>query len=312
MSTFVLKGLDGGNPLGFLAALGVLRTSALGVGPTTAMHWVHAEGGWRPWVTLPGKIDAETWVADLHATLKTMDEHPALTLGNNLNLPCGEFRDAAVKARQHASMEDRRFADFIAAYVSEAVETELNGKKTGVIRDTALRTMSGAGHQHFLGSMRAFVADTTPEHLHKALFESWRYDDSLEGHTMRWDPLDDVRYALRWCNPSGDPDRKKGGSMWGANRLAIEALPLFPTAPVGTTLETTGFRLKKREGVFWTWPLWETPLTLDPLRSLVALGELQTDEPNRDRLASMGIVEVMRCQRITQGKFRNFSMTWST
>jgi len=239
-------------------------------------------------------------------TLRDKTGQTAFSLADDLTVSCSIYKAAATKAA-HADTGDRRYADFLAAFGSEAVESEANGKKSGEIADTAFRTMSGAGHQHFLGFMRALAADTQVEHLKKALLTPWQYDDPVENHTMRWDPMDDVRYALRWRNPSGDPERKRNGAVWGANRLAIEALPLFPTAPVKGRLETTGFTQRKGYGVAWTWPIWTAPIGMDALLSLMALSELQKDEPDRRALASMGIAEVYRCQRITQGKYRNFT-----
>ena len=204
-------------------------------------------------------------------------------------------------------MQDRRDADFLAAFGSEVVESKVNGKPTGQIADTAFRTMSGAGHQHFLGTMRTFIADTAPEHLDKAVFEIWRYDDPLEKHSLRWDPLDDIRYALRWDNPSGDRNRKLGGSMWGANRLAIEALPLFPTHPIGDRLRTTGFAVRPNRTTELTWPVWSAAIGVREVRSLLSLSQLHEPTPDRTQLASRGIVEVYRCQRLTQGKYRNFT-----
>jgi len=323
MTDFLLQGLDGGNPLGFLAAIGTLRTASVaGTEGKPTLHWEQSEGGWRPLIRLPEAAEEAEWLESLNRVLQSMEDHPAFALADNLNLPVESFRRAASEAQRKASAADRRYADFLAAFGNEATEAELNGKKTGIIADTAFRTMSGSGHQHFLGTMRTFARDTQIEHLHKALFQPWIYDDPLEKHTMRWDPIDDVRYALRWRNPSGDPSRKSEGSVWGANRLAIEALPMFPTAPVGGRLETTGFQHKRREGVFWSWPIWSTPLTVDPLRSLLALREFSAlgdtrstgtkeDERSvRNRLHAMGVEEVMRCQRITQGKFRNLSVPW--
>jgi hypothetical protein len=323
MSEFLLKGLDGGNPLGFLTAVGALRTTSVAYrGGKASLHWEKGEGGWRPMIRLSATVDENEWLESLSRELRAVNGCRAFALADNLNIPVEVYRRAAEEARDDASLGDRRYLDFLAAFGSEATEAELNGKKTGTISDTAFRTMSGAGHQHFLGTMRVFAKDTGTEHLRKALVQPWVYDDPLEKHTMRWDPTDDVRYALRWRDPSGDSSRKSGGSVWGANRLAIEALPLFPTAPTGGRLETTGFRLKRREGVFWTWPIWSTPLAIDPLRSLLALRELQelgeslasghpeAERSLRERLNAMGVEEVMRCQRITQGKYRNLSMAW--
>src|SRR5947209_20011034 len=115
--------------------------------------------------------------------------------------------------------------------------------------------MSGAGHQHFLEFMKWIVERTGPDHLEKTLFRPWRYDDPVQNQTLRWDPADDVRRALRWRDPSGDPQRSRRGGMLGANRLAIEGLPLLPTIPVGRTLRTTGFSGRGSGTTYWTWPL---------------------------------------------------------
>jgi hypothetical protein len=167
--------------------------------------------------------------------------------------------------------------------------------------------MSGAGHLDFLAVVRNIVDNTMPVHLDKALFQMWQYDDPVEKQTMRWDPLDDIRYALRWRNPSGDPVRKKQGTVLGANRLAIEGLPLLPTIPIGLALHTTGFSGQGSRNTFWTWPIWQKPLSLDLVRSLLALRDLQLPEPPRSKLALIGLVEIYRSQRLTVGKFRNFA-----
>jgi hypothetical protein len=169
--------------------------------------------------------------------------------------------------------------------------------KDGTVQDTAFRTMSGAGHQHFIGSMHELAICTDREHLRRTLLAAWDYGDGKP--TLRFDPLDDRRYALRWNDPSSDGIR----TMRGANRLAIEALPLLPTCPVGQRLATTGFNAFK----FWTWPVWESWLSLDVTRTLLALDELQQETPNRRVLFARGVREIFRCERITVGKFRNFT-----
>ncbi|HEY5705579.1 MAG TPA: hypothetical protein VIS96_08410 [Terrimicrobiaceae bacterium] len=171
-----------------------------------------------------------------------------------------------------------------------------------MIEDTEFRTMSGAGHQHFLEFMNVLAKETTAEQLHEALFGPWRYSDSSP--TMRWDPEDDRRYALRWDEPSKDPVR----TVRGANLLAVAALPLFPTIPLsGRELATTGFRGKGSRGAFITWPIWLGWLALDSIRSLISSRELQDDNASTRLLAFRGIEAVYRSQRITLGKYRNFT-----
>jgi len=308
LNAIPLDGIDGANPLGFLAAIGTLAAlSRAPDGEAPRLAWEARSGAWRPIIHVNDVTERRVVIDRLAKVLTQEERNPAFSIGDDLNLACDSFRAAALEAQTAADPGDRRFADFIAAFASDVIEAVVNGKPNGSIADTAFRTMSGAGHQHFLGAMRTFVRDTTADHLEKALFDQWAYDDPAEKHTMRWDPIDDVRYALRWRNPSGDPERKSGGSVWGANRLAVEALPLFPTAPGQKGLSTTGFTERPRRGTFWTWPIWTALVGIDVVRSLLALKELQDSKPSRDRLIPRSIVEVYRSQRITQGKYRNFT-----
>jgi len=308
MSEWLLNGLGGANLLGYLAALGTLRTVSLGnPGGNTRMDWTQVDGIWRPRLCTNEAFDRTAFIDTLATHLKESKGLAALHLADDLTMKTSDYRRALINAQAGARPDERRDVDFLSAFGSEAVETRYNGKPTGQIADTALRTMSGAGHQHFLATMRTFVADTGPEQLDKALFDTWRYDDPLQNHSMRWDPADDNRYALRWANPSGDRERNINGSMWGANRLAIEALPLFPCLPVGRRLETTGFRNTRGQPTRFTYPIWEGPLDMDSVASLVSLQALQDETPDRRLLATLGVVEVFRCERITQGKYRNFT-----
>lgn len=291
-----LIGLDGSNPLAFLAALGTLRTLSI-VWPDRRVRlgW-RAAGVWRPMLHLDGEPSADQVIEALDRQLRDADGQRAFKLADDLKVMGPMFRRIATEAAGVARPEDRRWADFLAAFGCDATCTD-----GGMIQDTALRTMSGAGHQHFLTFMLQLAAETEPDHLRAALLQPWEYADP--GPSMRWDPADDRRYALRWDEPSGDPIR----TVRGANRLAIEGLPLLPTAPVGSELKTTGFAGRGSRDTFWTWPIWEPPLSIDPIRSLLALSSLQEQAVPRDDLLAMGVTEVFRAQRLTIGKYRNFA-----
>jgi hypothetical protein len=298
-----LIGLEGGNPLAFLAALGTLRSLTLAwPGHRLRMSW-RREGPWRPVLHSDRPAGPTQIVQALDQFLQKMRGHPAWSLGPDLNVPAGAFKQYAAAAAQLARLgRDRTWADFVVAFGCESVVNEAGG-----VQDTALRTMSGAGHQHFLGFMQNIVDRTKAGHLEKSLFQPWRYDDPLDTQTLRWDPLDDVRRALRWRDPSGDPQRRKRGAMLGANRLAIEGLPLLPTVPIGPRLlATTGFSGRGSARMYWTWPIWSGALTLDVVRSLLALRQIQTD-PASGEVRRRGVVEVFRSRRLTVGKFRCFT-----
>lgn len=293
----LLNGLDGSNPLGFLAAVGTLRTIAY-ADPAAdwRMKWTTRHGIWVPALSGNGTVSEEQLVERLVPVLQR-ESIPEFEFDKDLNVSPEKFRKVAVDAQCRASRLDRGYADFVASFGCELIVA--SDRQT--IQDTALRTMSGAGHQHFLGTMKQLVHKTRAEHVRRSLFETWDYSDDKLG--LRWDPEENRRYALRWNNPS---DGRGVNTMHGANRLAVEALPLFPTMPGDRRLDTTGF--SNRDGaVLFTWPIWEGALSVDVVRSLLALPDMQKAEPDRAHLHAMGVVEVYRSQRITAGKYRNFA-----
>ncbi len=306
-SGLLLSGLCADNPLGYLAALGLLRTVTLAAEEERfEMGWELVKGHWQPRLWCSTVFERSSIIELLDRQLKESKHLEAFGLGKNLTINIADFRNALVYSQLSASAKDRRNADFLAAFGSEIIESQLNRKPTGQIADTDFRTMSGAGHQHFLETINRFINDTQPCHLEKSVFEPWIYSDPLKNYSMRWDPIDDNRYALRWDNPSKDSTRSTSGSVWGGNRLAIEALPLFPTQPRQNKLETTGFS-KHNGAVELTWPVWSFPIDLSVIRSLLSLPQLQYQQPNRELLFHLGIVEVFRSQRIAKEKYRNFA-----
>ncbi len=311
MSEFLLVGLRAHNLLAYMAALGTLRTAALhwGVG-AVRMEWSAQKGGYHPRLVFEEELDRHQFLSGLFMQLVGSKQIPALSLAKDLTIPMDDYRRSLQDEQARATPEDRRSVDFLASFGSEIIDSIAGGKPTGQIADTAFRTMSGAGHQHFLGTIRTLITDTVEQHLEKSLFQDWWYDDPLEKHSMRWDPKDDIRYALRWDKPSGDSARKISGNMWGANRLAVEALPLYPVQPTGSRLETTAVLEKRGQPTQITWPVWNGLVGLNEVGSILALRQMQDERPDRRWLGARGIVEVFRCQRITQGKYRNFTPAW--
>jgi hypothetical protein len=291
-----LPGLDGANPLGFLAALGTWRTTEA-ILPGTRMYWKPLGGHWAPSLRAQKQHSEEELACALHTELRKMKDHPVFTFANNLKLTPAEFSAEAEEAlKRFFEGYDLASVAFLAAFGSSITTND-----QGDIEDTGLRTMSGAGHQHFVKTMNDLARITTAEQIHEALFDAWTYPDEKVG--LRWDPGEDKRYALAWKNPSTDATM----TQRGANRLAIEALPLLSTAPVSSHLETTGFSGHKSNNTFFTWPIWDAPVSLDTGRSLLALIELQSEAPDPAILDARGICAAYRSQRITTGKFRNFT-----
>ncbi len=306
-----LIGLDGGNPLAFLAALGTLRASTAALpSHVVRMSWRRASC-WRPVLHIDPAISQDELVTALDGALRGFHDHATWSLGSDLTVTPERFREYAAGAARACTTPERNrtWADFAAAFGCEATVTDRD-----TIQDTALRTMSGAGHQHFLEFMRIIIARTEPRHIEKTLFHPWRYDDPQEKQTLRWDPADDARRALRWRDPSGDPARKKKGAMLGANRLAIEGLPVLASVPTlkgfRIVLRTTGFLPSKGGQATWTWPIWTGRLSIDVVRSVLTMGEMVEGVQTPERLNSLlarGVAAVYQSRRLTEGKFRCFT-----
>jgi hypothetical protein len=179
-----------------------------------------------------------------------------------------------------------------------------------VIHDTAFRTLYGASRQDFFSTMLQLSGragdgsrGTSLVQLRNALLAPWKYEDAKGG--MRWDTAEDRHHSLRRLDPTDSkaPIRTERG----ANRLAIEALPLFPTAPAQDGLQTCGFR--EQDGrYFVSWPVWTCHLSMDALKTLLTHPEITHDNPRHEILEPLGVEDVFRSERILKGRQRNFSI----
>lgn len=300
VSPLILNGIDAGNPLGFLAALGaaILATSFC---RDTRFFWCLEGGAWRPALQGCG-TDKAQFIEQLLDAMRIAGMKP-FEIDNKLPFPVGLFETKLRETRRTASPTSRRMADFLVAFGSE-----INPEK-GVFQHSRFRMVrSGDSAGQGLPSYARAIRDLT-DHLilERTLFMRWDYQDS--GFSLRWDPIEDQRYALRWRDPSKSNLKDGPGTMSGANSLAIEALQWYPTMFQGNWLATTGFHRNSNKEVWFSWPIWDHPVSLDTVRSLLAFSELHSPQPPRGRLAKRGIVEVYRSQRIQPSKYySNFTM----
>jgi hypothetical protein len=263
--------------------------------PRIKLSWRQLAGAWRPVIGGYGDLE-ESFLGELERTLRSAS---ALHFEIDKKLPfeIEKFTTALHKTQLEAKPECRRTADFLAGFGSEAV------REKGIFEDTAFRMVrsgdaAGQGLPHYALEI---AKSTGLEELRRTLFKAWDYRDN--GFSLRLDPLEDQRYALRWKNPSKSSLADGPGTMLGANALALEALQVFPSVACSGRLMTTGFHRNRQRQVFFTWPIWDRPVGIDGLRSLLALEGLQNDMPPRKELSRIGIVEVYRCQRIAQNQY---------
>jgi hypothetical protein len=223
------------------------------------------------------------------AALKQSVPSEELALGRHIDCTPGEYREHALSFIQTASYQHRQATDFLAAFGSDAV-VERNGR----ITSTPFCFITGSGHQYFLDTVRQLIEQVSTERVYRALFLPWEYRD--EKLSMRWDPVEDRRYALI----DRDPSDNKSRTVWMANLLAYRGLALFFSAATLRGLETTGW-IEMKSNQFFTWPIWEEPLSCEVIQSLLQLQELYSVELDRSLLRVRGIVAIFRSQRIQVG-----------
>jgi len=317
-----LPGLDGSNPLGVLAALGLLRVvdgRAQSAGRRRPrLEWVD-DGYWQPVIHGAGDIDRvieavvedrDTW-SDDPAFLLAYDES-----GENLVDPrvaggkvvrdlkaspsaMRQFHDriAAAAERDGLSLAERlaarRSMDTAAAYGSEVVQDNSGRTKPLALHFTA-------GQQSFLDAAAKLQQGITTDHVGEALRGPWSGSSKLP--SMSWDSTVTRMYALRATDPSGE----KRGSTPGADWLAFIGLGVLLVVPRGRRLVTAGVRGGWKDGRF-SWPIWSAPLPLSVVRALLLTPSLP-GLPAAER-AARGIATVFSSaiMRYDPGGYGGFS-----
>lgn len=305
MTALVLPGLDAHNPLGFLAALGLLRVLDAEAARTDRE---------RPRL---GFVDQGGFVARL-LTSHTMAEIVAIVLedaaaqADNRALQFaydaegalvapgtkGAIRDLKPKPSgagqllELAATADRRTAAQAAAWFSELVQDHNGNTKPTAFHFTA-------GQQAFLEMVDDLRVGLTAEHVREALDGPWLNTSSLP--SLSWDASVARMYALR----AGNPAKERRGSVPGANWLAVVGLTFFPVAARGARLVTTGVRGGWKDSTF-TWPVWSPPAEVATIASLLRLDAGAWAQRER---AAYGVETVLRCRilRSDQGGYGSFA-----
>jgi len=194
-----------------------------------------------------------------------------------------EYREQMLSHVINSSLYQRLDADFFAAYGSEIVKDKTT---KGNVKPTALHMT--AGQQKFLKLIHKDLAKSmskkTKEAYEEALFGPWRRMDNV--NALGWDSAAKRLHALRHRAPSNDVFHCVRAAVW----LAIEALPLYPTAAVSGRLQTTGFTTTRP--VMFTWPIWKPPVSLDTLRTLVMTSD------STSSLLKRGVAAIYRSERV--------------
>jgi hypothetical protein len=292
-----LPALEGTNPLGFMAALGVLdATSATFPGVT--LRWTED--------LVPHAVVAGP--GDLGQLLDTLDKDREQWADSAvLRFPAAgqPLADAKPDDRQlrqwfeHVGDQNghRADADLLCALVAEEAFDNNGRAKPTHLHFTA-------GQQKFLGMVRELAAAVDHGRLQEAICGPWRYDSPLP--SLSWDSRGERVYAVRAVNPSNEKRLGVPGADW----LAFRGLIFYPVTRTSRgSLRTTACDTAWKSSAF-RWPIWTRPATRYVVRSLVADPSLVSQPPkaNPADLAARGIASIRQAsiRRSDQGGYGSF------
>lgn len=291
-----LTGLDGTNPLGFLAALGV--QVAFAEECEQPRLWWSSEV--TPHAVVDSAFTADR-IADQALTVfvqwkdsPTMapryDDGSFMQKGEELKLTPPDLRTYLGQAGRCSAG-----SALITALVAEGSLDNQDVAKPSDLYFTA-------GNQKFLTMARQILDGVSREDLIAGLEGPWSYRSTLP--SLMWDVSDDRVYALRANNPA--PEKKLTNP--GPEALAILGLSLCPVFAGRSRTLTQGCSGSWKAGRY-SWPLWCKPASLHVTKSLLAHAY---DDPKAERrrhwFRSWGISKVLRSpiRRSDQGGYGTF------
>jgi hypothetical protein len=316
-----LDGLEPDNLLAFLALLGLLRALDAADRRRGEDERLYPRANWdidtpplRPTVWLRRDCARKEIVDAAAAGIETLAQANDFDGQADLNYSQTSSRELLAQAAAAARFDARDRIDVVASLMTDAAVKDVKGDP---IDPTPLCLLFGQGHQHFLDRLAEVPAQPAPpprgrgkkalaisasDCLAEALFRPWRREDPT--FSFRWDPEEDVRYALM----AGDPTDAayKPATQHGANRLAaigLAALTLAPQTRAGRVRPAVIGGAYGGDGFSFAWPIWRPPATLSSVRAMLSHPSLR--EPAA--LAHLGVEDVMVARRISVGKFMNFS-----
>jgi hypothetical protein len=303
MTEIPLPALEGSNPLGYLAALGVLDALSAAT-PAVTLKWTDE--------LVPSAV-IEGFGGDPDELLDMLDrDRQEWTTSPLLSFPpdAPVLTDAKPAEKQlrdwfefvSGPNGNEAAADHLCAIVAE------NTFDGGGGRAKPTHLHFTAGQQQWLRMARELAAGVDRDRLREAAFGPWRYDSALP--SLSWDSRGERVYALRGMNPSSEKRLGVPGADW----LAFRGLVFYPVTRINGSLRTTACDTAWKSGAF-RWPLWRVPVTCRVARSLVADRSLVAKDARLrpGDLEARGIISVResKIRRTDQGGYGSFAASAS-
>lgn len=295
MTTTHLPGLQGANPLGFLAALGA--QVALALEREQPCLW------WTDDVVPHAVVDVEMErIVD-----QSMDVFARWSSSRALNPPMPDRDDLKLTSSEIRTYleyaRDDPAANLATALVAEdSLDGKFKAKPSGLY--------FAAGQQKFLDAVRTILRSVSCEDIASSLSGPWPYGSELP--SLGWDLADDRQYALRAKNPS--PEKKRTNP--GAEALALLGLSLHPVFRGNDGTLTQGCSGAWKSASY-SWPLWSKAASPNAVKSLLAHAYDHRASDRARWLSAWGVFKILKSSilRSKQGGYGTFgppTVTWQT
>ena len=297
-----LPGLEGTNPLGVLAALGV-QTAFAGEDEQPCLRWSEDV---TPHAVVDHGFSVDRIADQALAVTARWKDSPALNPArtDGARMPKGDELklspdDITTYLRRRGPVEAG--GDLAAALLAE---DSLDNQ--GVAKPSDLYFT--AGQMKFLRMTRTILSEVGREEMVEGLVGPWNYASHLP--SLGWDVVDDRVYALRANNPS--PDKKLTNP--GAETLAILGLSRHPVFAGRERTLTQGCSGTWKSG-YYSWPLWRKAATPNAVKSLLAQACDGAADSRHGWYRSWGVFTILRSpiRRSSQGGNGTFGppeVTW--
>lgn len=308
-TAYRLDGLEPDNLLAFMALLGLLRTlEEARPSWCPRASWMVDNPPIRPALFIVEKVQKDAVVEAVAEGVNSLVRYHDFDQRDLKISPA-----KATERLQQNRKGGRYLSDLWSALISDGAIARDEIK----VEPTPFCLMFGQGHQHFLerlalvpkekkppkrGTGRNSIEISETDCLHEALFSTWERPDKT--FSFRWDPQEDVRYALRATDPTDQ--KTKDTTQHGANRLAaigLSVLTVVPQRRAGKIRLGVIGGNRSHGGFTFSWPIWREPISLAAIRAMLSHPRLKEPETQ----AVLGIFEYRRAHRISAGKFMNFT-----
>lgn len=263
MTGVPLPALDGRTPLGFLAALGVLRLITEHTGRSARLAWSPADA---TAVLHDARTDLDALVEDLTAIVTSIPSDGVLLETSTGFPPLGTAPDKLRMARPAFTGYASQVTELDGAAGERwlgSLVTDLSIDKESRIDISLYIAPSGKQSMRTMLSKSLNLIRNSPGLLREALV-AWRRYPAVTGeyldHRVLYDAAD---------TPDGKTDAERG--VPGATWLALMSYPLLRTTAVDARPVSTCWQhLNRRLGRRMIYPLWSAPLDTAAVQALLS------------------------------------------